>query len=151
MRLTLVVKNHVLSCHLMCPSVIFLHGQCVYGDSVWFSTNLTFFSSYHFSPLPSRAAHEKNHSSPLIFFPFRFSPCSLNCDCFIWENHFKLDFFFQFYHPVSHLSNLIYILLISFCLRWFINFIYFLLFHPHSFFFFYVWSSFIFFNSTIQN
>jgi hypothetical protein len=59
------------------------------------------------------------------FFHFRFNSCSLNCNCFIWINYFKLENKIQLYPPlVSHLSNLVPV----FFFKWPINFIYFLLF-----------------------
>jgi len=90
-----------------------LGGTCIVVKSGLASID---FSLFFFLGLC--VAHVKNYTSPLIYFFFWSSSSSLNCNCFIYIDCFKLNFIFRF-HPwlfefVSFfLSNLILIILIA--------------------------------------
>jgi hypothetical protein len=139
MLLISVVEKNIMSCHLMHLGVLFLPGQYVYSNSVWFGAGLIFFFLRCFSLfyLGLCATHIKNHSGLSISFFFKFSPYSLNYNCFIWKNHFKLENRFQFYpHSISYLSNIVLILLILLFLFGMVYKFYLFLAISSSFFFF---------------
>jgi len=86
------------------------------------------------------AAHVKNYTSPLIYFFFWSSSSSLNCNCFIYIDCFKLNFIFRFHSWLFEFVSFFFIKFDSYYFN-----CYFFGFHPFS------WFVCFFFNSIIDH
>jgi len=134
--LTLVVEKDVLLCHLMCHDIFFLSGQCMYSDYVRFGVNSIFFppfislfsTSICILPMNKIITTLQFFSLEVFFIFFEFQLFYLIKSLQIGK---KKSFLSSFNFSSLEL-NFYYF---DFLLVWFMNFIYFLRFYPHSFFF----------------
>ena len=147
-RQTLLVEKVLLPYHLIHHGIFFcskwhMH-RCM---MIPFGLVLDHFFFLSFLSPPSRfsCCLCKNYISPSISFPFKFSPCLLNCQFFfIWKHYFKLEIIFNFIFNFFYLSNLI-IFFIAIFFLWFIKLIFFCDFILLYFFSYQVWSLFFFY------
>ena len=154
--LTLVVEKDVLPCHLMCHDILFLSGQCMYSDYVRFGVNLIFFPPFISLFSTSICILPMNKIiTTLQFFSFPWGFFNIFWISIVLfdkiTSNWKKKLFLSSFNFSSLELNFYYF---DFLLVWFMNFIYFLRFHPHSFFFMFASHSFYYYffsNTILQN
>jgi hypothetical protein len=90
----------------------FLDGTCMVILFDLAPVEFSFFFHFSLIHLNLQVDPQKIHSKPSFSFTFRFSPCSFNCNFFIWKKYFKLEIIFKlilqfFYLPFSYCYFLI--------------------------------------------